>query len=411
MSYEESKMQLHFIYAITLTLLLCSSSCGPSPYSGEAAPTSSHSSTALRPTEAILNERVEQPPFLRETRLNIEGNIKGAQFISAKDGWLRTERALYKSSDSGVTWEKATINIPLDSYISSSFFISDREGWLIVVSKSETEGHGYGYSSRILFTGDGGKTWVEQMVPQGNVNINDVRFLNSREGVVTGARVVAQQQPHNEIFLARTVDGGMTWTDVSEKIKPQTRDAYGHAFDRGVYVHWTAPSHLLLLTDLGRVLGSADHGDTWSTIVHFEDERRDGSVSSTGYYKIILDAQESASVIGGATGDEGYWGDLIIGDKNNTWASFELTRLPVKDAVFLSAKDILACGTYIPTVEQSTAKRPVGVILRSNDGGRTWALIFRSELSETFISITRFDDDSFYAISDRGTFLRFALKD
>ena len=83
---------------------------------------------------------------------------------------------------------------------------------------------------------------------------------------------------------------------------------------------------------------------------------------------------------------------------------------PILDAVFLSEKDVVACGlNRRPTNEKSHLK-DADVVLRSFDNGRSWQTIYRSKSFETFFYLTRVKDNDFYAVSDTGTFLRFTLK-
>jgi hypothetical protein len=143
-----------------------------------------------------------------------------------------------------------------------------------------------------------------------------------------------------------------------------------------------------------------------------EDKRPDETLSSIGYHKVPLDTRGRFRVVAGAEGDEGFWGDLISTDESDKWMSRELLRVPMRDAIFLSDTEIIACDRelYPQDEKTGTSRPPEGIILHSLDGGKSWTPLYRSKLNETFIYITKAEDRQFYAISNAGTSLRFNLK-
>ncbi|HET8670591.1 MAG TPA: hypothetical protein VFM05_08205, partial [Candidatus Saccharimonadales bacterium] len=123
---------------------------------------------------------------------------------------------------------------------------------------------------------------------------------------------------------------------------------------------------------------------------------------------LIFDPANKLRLLGGTMGVEGYWGNLVVNGENNSWTNYQLSRVPILDAVFLSKNEVLACGLETPG-DNKRSPKTVGIILRSLDGGRSWAAIYRSKATENFISLTKVAD-KLYAVSDAGTFLSFALK-
>jgi hypothetical protein len=156
--------------------------------------------------------------------------------------------------------------------------------------------------------------------------------------------------------------------------------------------------------------GNITNAKTWNTVVIFKHEPDAGFLSPMSYQKLILDPEQRIGVVAAATGDEGYWGDLIV-NENDSWTSYELKLTPIFDAVFLSEKDVLACGMSLQPVDERVKKpsNAAGVVLRSFDAGKSWQTIYRSKSEETFFSVARLKNNDFYAVSDIGTFLRFTL--
>ena len=155
---------------------------------------------------------------------------------------------------------------------------------------------------------------------------------------------------------------------------------------------------------------TTDKGKTWNTVVILKDERPNGSLSSTSFHRVILDPEQRLRVVAAGIGDEGYWGDFVV-NEDGRWNSYELSLTPILDAVFLSPREVVACGlNRRPRNEKSNQHlKDAGVVLRSFDDGKNWQTIYRSKSQETFFFLTKIEDHDFYAVSDMGTFLRFTL--
>jgi photosystem II stability/assembly factor-like uncharacterized protein len=399
---------------ITLGLLSCLAACDvrrSEPMSG-SGPVKSNP-VVLRPLHTALIEGGEQVVDAVESKIGSGERFQTAQFVDAQNGWASTNKSLYHTSDGGNTWEGLALNLPSDSTISSFFFINEAVGWLTVVNRSFVEPrYGLGNSSRILTSNDGGRSWIEQASFPDEVDLGCVRFLNANEGVATGARVIDAQPPYSEIFAIRTSDGGKSWKNISEKVGQAIKSEYGLAYDYAHRIDWSSSSRLLLLTRLGKVISSTDQGETWKTIAHFKDERPEGFISSTGYYKLVLNPLGMINVIAGAEGDEGFWGDFVTKDDQDSWVSYELIRIPIRDAVFLSETEVIACGLEIQAYEEKTKTRKpsMGILLHSTDSGKTWSAIHRSQSNEGFISLSKVTKQQFYAVGEGGAFVRFILR-
>jgi photosystem II stability/assembly factor-like uncharacterized protein len=371
----------------------------------------------LKPTASSLVEAPDRVAEAAETQIASRKDpaheFQHAQFVNKQKGWASTNNSIYTISDGGQTWERLPFKPPENSRISSFSFVDESHGWLAVAKQVHNERYGLGNSSTIFASSDGGRTWTEQANFLDEVTIKEISFLDANRGLAVGARTVDQprhQDPaYEEMLILSTENGGDTWTDISESVKTALLRQKAGPGDSGWSVRWISATEIFLLTRSGRVLQSVDSAATWKSIVSFKDERPNGTISSTSYYKMIFDPEKRIRVIGGAMGTEGFWGDLIV-NSNNSWTSYELVRTPIIDAVFLSANEVLASGMEIPHVDDKSASGPTGVILQSLDSGKSWTTIYRSKAEEMFISLTKMSDREFYAVSDAGTFLKFSLK-
>lgn len=370
--------------------------------------------TVLRPVPAVLNE--ETHPAVEAIETQIKGkagepfDFKSAQFIDENDGWAMTEYWLYRTTDGGKTWERLQQNPEKDARFTAFYFVDESHGWLTAVKQVPAERWGLGNSSVIMVTDDGGRSWKLQASFPDEVEIHEIRFFNASEGFAVGARTIDSRVPWEELLVLRTSNGGKEWNNTSEAAKAVIKNEYGMAGDVGKHIEWTSSSSVFLLTRYGKVINTTDGGKTWKLIASFKDERPGGVVSSTGYHTLALDPQRRVRVVAAGIGDEGYWGDFVA-EEDGRWTSHEISLTPILDAMFLSDKEVLACGlNHRPWHEKPNPRlKDAGVILRSFDGGKSWQTIYRSKSYETFFFLTKVKDNEFYAVSDTGTFLRFRL--
>ena len=366
--------------------------------------------TVLRPVPAILNEDTLPPVAATEVKIKVNAGpfeFDRAQFVDENHGWAMSNNGIYRTTDGGNHWERLAQEPGKDAYFTSFSFVDESHGWLIIIRTDTTKSYGLGQSSDIMITTDGGTSWKLQATFPNEIQLRNIRFLNVNEGLAVGERGLENRVDRAELFVLGTVNGGKDWNDISGPAKAAFKNEWGAANDRGENIEWT-PSSIVLLTQGGRIMRTTDRGKTWSTVVILKDERPEGFTSSTSFRKVALDPEEKFRVVAAATGD-GYWGDFVV-NEDGRWNSYELRLTPILDAVFLSQKDIVACGLNRRLTNEKSNLKDAGVVLRSFDNGRSWQTIYRSKSADTFFYLTKIKDNDFYAVSDTGTFLRFTLQ-
>lgn len=133
-------------------------------------------------------------------------------FLDESTGWMVSAGAVWKTSDSGATWESLPASVATRG--ASRVYFRDRQtGWAIGSSR--------GFSR----TDDGGATWTPVEVGGGHptspvtTSYDWIAFANERFGMVAGASLAprsgseerGRELPHLTVFLD-TRDGGDTWT-------------------------------------------------------------------------------------------------------------------------------------------------------------------------------------------------------
>lgn len=371
------------------------------------------STVVLRPVPAGLNAEVD--PAVQGIETKIKGRagslfeFNHAQFVTEHHGWAMSGRSFYRTTDGGKTWERLPQEPEKDATFSSFFFIDESRGWLTEVKRVHSERFGLGNASIIMITDDGGKSWKLQASFPNEVDIHEIRFLNANEGFAVGAQIIDSRPPYDELLVLKTSNGGNEWTNISGPAKAAIKNEREFPSDSGKDIQWT-PSSVLLLTRYGKFISTRDGGRTWKLIASFKYERSEGTATSPGFGKLELDPSGSARAIVASLGRGDYEGDFVV-QEGDQWTDYDFTLTPIRDAVFLSDKDVLACGANLHPKDEKQHLRPkdAGVILRSLDGGRSWQSIYRSKSYETFFFLTKVKDNEFYAVSDTGTFLRFSL--
>jgi hypothetical protein len=259
--------------------------------------------TVLRPVEAGLTEKVDAPVEVLEIKIKQKKGepfeFKRAQFVNDKTGWAMTNKSVYKTSDGGNKWDRLGVIPQEDASFTSFHFIDDYRGWLTELKQIYVERYGLGNSSRILATDDGGTSWRVQVTFPNEVKFRDIKFLNAKEGLAIGAKVVDGPKAvehstlYDEIFVLKAENGGQDWIDISEGVKTAIKNQYGIANDFAHYIHWITSSSILLLTKYGKVISTSDSCFSWKTIASFQVEPPDNFLKPTGYFKLLLDPRKS----------------------------------------------------------------------------------------------------------------------
>jgi photosystem II stability/assembly factor-like uncharacterized protein len=126
-------------------------------------------------------------------------SLSSFSFVNSSEGWgTDTDENIVHTVDGGRTW---TVQRVADKLLwTSTFFISDRQGWVC--------GDG------ILYTDDGGRTWTSQMgrLQPKSPLIEDVLFTDSQHGWA-----MKTQQ------LLYTMNGGQTWDTVFQDPRLEER--------------------------------------------------------------------------------------------------------------------------------------------------------------------------------------------
>jgi photosystem II stability/assembly factor-like uncharacterized protein len=298
---------------------------------------------------------------------------------------------ILQTSNGGSSWEVRSSGTEAALYAID--MVDEKQGWII------------GQDGLVLHTTDGGKTWQAQesnatyKEPDGGTKrayLFGLDAVDANTAYAVGDRSV----------MTKTTDGGKTW--VSSKMKMELDTSGGEslaAADPIFYaVRFTDPQHGWVVGEFGKVVYTADGGQTWH-------EQEKTLLEGTGFFDLldlptlfgihVVDAQRV--VVGGLEGhvarttDGGArWafdkidaGDVPLVDPiydvtelpdGTNWgvgAAGEVIRKGPADPAWTRAKigqDVL---TWLRAIDFSDPQHGwmvggFGLIFRTTDGGKTW---------------------------------------
>lgn len=194
----------------SLLLLSCHISLQSAENMPPPAPSRIVSATAIMraPLPQILTSGL--PPTLL---IEPAPEVRAAQLLTAKHGWLLTKQALWWTDDNGDHWRTITPMFVPASTIAQVTFIDIAHGWLVVAAQLDTTpGHA---EIRVLQTQNGGQSWQSFRAAtytdcfSCTSLTHSLFFLNPEEGWLVINRTETMSSAPAELF--HTEDGGRTW--------------------------------------------------------------------------------------------------------------------------------------------------------------------------------------------------------
>ena len=174
-----------------------------------------------------------------EVGINPSSNLRfeHSYFWSKDSGILTTSDyvRIYKTTDGGQSWTFINPAPPINyDWIKGISFISKDTGFIQLYTSS-------GGQNALYKTTDGGSSWLKI---SDSPNLLQMQFLNSQLGYSTSYSA-----------FRRTVDGGVTWTDMNIPASSQM-----------VSLWFTSPSKGLVIHEPGHLKMTSDSGNTWIDI-------------------------------------------------------------------------------------------------------------------------------------------------
>ncbi len=192
---------------LPILLILLLTACTPALTALPVSSTAPLTEISAPPTDEIIAAIVDSP------------RLTQFYFVDENNGWGFTETQVLRTNDGGVTWYDVSPQVDV-SFGYSSYLLPDAlSAWFIVPSNDYTSG-------TIYQTYDGGITWNSIAVPFAGASMQMLDAENGFALTTLGAGAGSQA-----VALFKTTDAGHTWTRVFTN-QPQT-DGYNNSLPLG----------------------------------------------------------------------------------------------------------------------------------------------------------------------------------
>lgn len=258
--------------------------------------------------------------------------IAGIYFVDDNTGFaVEYGGGIRKTTDGGATWApqfSGTTEI-----LANVWFTNALHG--IVV----------GDNSTILRTTDGGTNWIPVFCPV-SAHLRGLWFVNNNVGYISGG------DPGIYGVVLKTIDGGISWTDVSPVNPPAaTQVMHGICF--------TTPNDGYACNWDGYIMRTSDGGSTWTTSAT--------PVSNNHLMNIFFTDANNGYCVGGDYDVNNTSVILKTTDAGATWTAL---NNPHPTANFLLSVRFTDPNTGY--VSGGNVQNNTGVILKTTDAGVTW---------------------------------------
>ncbi len=230
-------------------------------------------------------------------------------FVSAQLGWgVGRQRSVYRTDDGGSNWVAQDAGSRSDVFNDVQFLNSEL-GWIV------------GDTNLIFRTTNGGAQWQE--IPTGLPNrtrLASLHFVDAQNGWVVGRDVLISGA--NEMVIARTTDGGLTWQRLDDQREGDLRAVHFANQSLGWAVGQRGGTSI---GDRGIILHTTNGGVTWQeqasglgtmNDIHFVDAQYGWA---TGVSTLLQTSDGGATwssndaLIGGRSGQSVFFLDRQIG--------------------------------------------------------------------------------------------------
>ena len=329
---------------------------------------------------------------LEQNKIGQSGDVRKVYFYDESVGYaIAFPNIVLKTSDGGVHWE--TLSVLSDYAIEDIFFTNSTEGFCIT-NKLTNEYDGEN-ESHILKSTDGGRTWVSGYMSDSGA-FRRLVFGSDGTGFVVGkARLTAPQVDSADLII-HTTDNGQTWTDISTHLNNIAVNESGRVQESLTDVFILGNRDIVVLSSSGKLYKSVDNGKSWAAVSVLSNEPSQTDINHFGVFE-----DGRFWIAGGTDSQEGIWGMISVSKDYVGWNRYRLNGYYFSDAKFISASEIVACGS-VPFITSSGREQRKGVILYSNDNGKSWMKVEENSSSTEFTSIAKLTSNRVFVAGQNG---------
>lgn len=293
-------------------------------------------------------------------------DIVSCSFVNENVGWMVSQNSIYKTLDGGTSWiEQNAPSSPVNDIVTfNKIHFIDATNGIIACSNLLSAGYDPTHVSSVLWTTNGGETWVFKDLGNGTTFINDARLVNANTAFTIG----------NGGHGRKTVDAGATWTTFNYPTSPNSTASSIAAINENIVYFAGVEAGFFHYGSFGKTI---DAGENWIV------SNVSGNNMRTLYFTDALNGWigGNGGVIKQTTDGGDFW------STSNTNVDSAIT-----DIAFTNSLDGWAVT--------DDAK-----IIHSTDGGVNWSLAYTATMPIRSVS---FANGIGFAVGDAGTLLKYS---
>ncbi|MFN4257133.1 MAG: hypothetical protein ACK4Q5_19195 [Saprospiraceae bacterium] len=268
--------------------------------------------------------------------------------------WVAMDSLVFaKTADGGDTWTGGTIPMGPEPYASNICPISNEVAWASGVDAN--------FTSYVVHTADGGKTWARQLADgfsESSSYIDFVHFWDTQHGLAVGDPAPSATDPAPFYEIYTTSDGGQTWARIpTADIPPPLANEFGSAGQyqvRGDYVWFLTIDVSTFATK--RLFRSKNRGKTWEVLSDADDRF------------VFFNFADTLHGIGAKRISATEVGIIYTEDGGDTWVDLPNLQVAGPGAAWTLVPE----SNYILTVRRTSNIAGPFRTLLSKDLGQTW---------------------------------------
>lgn len=361
-------------------------------------------------TTSLISGDTPQKWKVNIYNLKANGQFNTLFFVDENNGWAGGNSGFYKTSDSGLTWNKIGINLPTDREIVQIYFNNLMNGWIVVQSNTSDTSLSTENDFQILNTKDGGKSWQTQHIEKGGV-ITDLK-MSIRQGWITGLKHEKDSPVcFSPLLLNYDQD---KWVRDESFVKNilETRDVRDErCVNKALMGIAVSENNKTRIITNEKVIYEKDI-NSWHQVMNFKTVDAQSGIKTFG----MTDSQKFWFLEG--TGSiEGVRGRLTVGSPKDSSENYTKMGLFFMSAVNVSEKEFIIGGAKIDyDLSKKTdnyVKRSLGAILWTKDEGKTFEEILEVPEEEKIVFVTKINGvfNKVWALGEKGTIIQLIRND
>ncbi|MEP7135316.1 MAG: hypothetical protein ABI904_10325 [Chloroflexota bacterium] len=325
-----------FRTSLCIGLLLLLSACNAPVASATPAPVVEQPTTPAQPTEIPPTPFPDTPvPAAINAPLVEAPALLDIHFLNELDGWGVTETQVVRTNDGGITWYNVTpSDVTSAGYNAHNFVLDNEHAWLQITDFATSI-----ETSAVYRTSDGGLTWVKATAPFGGGRLT---FLDEKNGWAFGD--LGAGAGSEAVAVYQTTDAGETWkqTYTNDPNQPNA----GNSLPLGGIKSGLTPLNMQTAWVSGVVYSDGtvylyrtdDGGANWSqvTTLALPDVAKNTQVN---FNPIQFVSDKDAFVTVNIPSDQSQMAVYLSNDAGNTWSLTPILIPNGSSADFMSATE------------------------------------------------------------------------